>query len=208
MKNTSIITGLACLTAVLLFSLCSPKPEAEQTATVTLAEEPKPNYGGFETQEKWGEHLVLICGCHDCHTPKKMTDKGPVDDMDRALSGFPAGNPLPDIDRKAIESKGYVVTSDLTVWVGPWGVSYTANLTSDPTGTGNWQEEHFMTAIRHGKLKGLESGRDLLPPMPWPMYKNMTDDELKAIFAYLKTTKPINNTVPPPMPPVNAPKPS
>lgn len=204
MKKTPIVTGLACLSAMLLFSLCSPQPAPEQTAQA--AEPPKPNYGGFDSQEKWGEHLVTICACHDCHTPKKMTDMGPVPDMDRALMGHPAGDPVPDVDRKAMESKGLVVTNDLTTWIGPWGVSFTANLTSDPTGTGNWQEEHFMTAIRHGKLKGIESGRSLLPPMPWDMYKNMTDDELKAIFAYLKTTKPINNVVPAPLPPVNAPK--
>ena len=206
MKKTSIIVGLACLSVVLLFSLCSPKQEPVQTADA--AETPKANYGGFESQEKWGEHLVTICGCHDCHTPKKMSDMGPVVDMDRALSGAPANSVVPDVDRKDLESKGIVATNDLTVWVGPWGVSYTANLTSDATGVGNWQEEHFITAIRHGKLKGLESGRPLLPPMPWDMYKHMTDDELKAVFAYLKTTKPINNVVPPPMPPVSAPKPS
>ena len=69
-------------------------------------------------------------------------------------------------------------------------------------GVSNWKEKQFIYAIREGKYKGLASSRPLLPPMPWPMYKNMKDDELKAIFAYLKTTKLIRNIVPPPHPPV------
>ena len=69
------------------------------------------------------------------------------------------------------------------------GISYTANLTSDATGIGNWKEQQFMYAIREGKFKGLAGSRTLLPPMPWEMYRHMTDGELKAIFAYLKTTR-------------------
>ena len=203
MKNSTIILSMICLSVILLFSLCSPAPENQKVAEAAT---PKINYGGYETQEKWGEHLVTICGCHDCHTPKMMTDHGPDIDFSRALSGHPADAPIPDVDRKAMEGKGLVITNDLTTWVGPWGISFTANLTSDATGIGNWQEEHFITAIRKGKYKGLEAGRDLLPPMPWQMYKNMTDDELKAIFAYLKTTKPVNNVVPPPVPPASVTK--
>lgn len=132
---------------------------------------------------------------------KKMTAQGPVEDMDRALAGHIAGSPTPDVNRKEMQDKGLVVTGDLTSWVGPWGVSFTANLTSDSTGIGTWKEEQFMLAIREGKFKGLANGRTLLPPMPWVMYKNMTDDELKAVFAYLKSTKPIRNVVPAPLPP-------
>ena len=205
MKNSTIMISMAGLASLFLFSLCTPKPAEEQTAA---AETPKPTYGGYDSPEKWGEHLVLIAACHDCHTPKKMGERGPEIDWDRALMGHPADAPAPDVDRKAMESKGLVVTNDLTSWVGPWGVSFTANITSDPTGIGNWQEENFMTAIRHGKLKGIESGRPLLPPMPWEMYKNFSDDELKTIFAYLKSTKPINNVVPNPIPPASAPNPS
>ena len=90
---------------------------------------------------------------------------------------------------------------DLTPAVGPWRVSYSANLTSDETGTGNWTEQQFMTAIRKGKYKGLEGSRDLLPTMPWQVYRGMTDTDLKAIFAYLQTTKPVSNLVPAPIAP-------
>ena len=159
-------------------------------------------FGGFESQIAHGEHLVFIAGCHDCHTPKKMGPHGPELDMDLALSGHPAQMPAPDVDRKEIESKGLATTNTLTAWVGPWGISFAANLTSDPTGIGNWEESHFMTAIREGKFKGLANNRSLLPPMPWEMIGKMTDEELKAVFAYLKSTKPIKNIVPPAEPPV------
>lgn len=161
-------------------------------------------YGGFGSAAKWGEHIVTIAGCHDCHTPKVMTPQGPVFDSTRLLSGFPAGLPDIAVNRKEMEGKGLAVTGDLTTWVGPWGVSYAANLTSDATGTGNWTEAQLMKALREGKYKGMDNTRPLLPPMPWNVYQYMTDDEIKAIFAYLQTTKPIQNVVPPPKPPVTA----
>jgi hypothetical protein len=112
--------------------------------------------------------------------------------------------PPPDVNRKEMETKGLSVTNTLTSWVGPWGISYAANLTSDATGIGNWTESAFITALRKGKYEGIESGRSLLPPMPSAMYTSMSDDELKAIFAFLKSTKPINNVVPLAQPPVLA----
>jgi len=160
-------------------------------------------FNGFESQAKWGEHLVTVGGCHDCHSPKKMTARGPEIDSSLLLAGHIAGSPEPVANKKEIQAKGLVLTSDLTTWIGPWGTSYTANLTSDATGIGNWTEQRFMLAIREGKSKGLANARDLLPPMPWQMYRNFTDDELKAIFAYLKTTKPVKNVVPPPLPPAS-----
>jgi hypothetical protein len=103
-----------------------------------------------------------------------------------------------------MEGKGLAVTNDLTAWVGPWGISYAANLTPDETGIGNWSEQQFIKAIREGKLKGMDGTRPLLPPMPWQEFGQMKDEELKAIFAYLKTIKPVNNVVPPAAPPVMA----
>src|SRR5207244_4800610 len=83
---------------------------------------------------------------------------------------------------------------DLTAWYGPWGVSYAANLTPDPvTGIGKrYNEAAFLKTIRTGKKP---EGEDLLPPMPWANYRNMTDADLKAIFAFLRTIKPISNNV-------------
>lgn len=201
-------TSIAKLSTGFILALmiqCSEK-KAEVTPT---AEEgtppPSTMYNGFESQIKYGEHLVLIGGCNDCHTPKKVTPEGAVH-LDTALwlSGHPAEMPSFEVDRKAMESKGLIVTQDLTEWVGPWGVSYAANLTPDETGIGNFTEEQFFRVLREGKYKGLVNSRPILPPMPWEMYRNMTDDEIKAIFAYLKSIKPVSNIVPAPLPPVGA----
>jgi hypothetical protein len=100
----------------------------------------------------------------------------------------------------AVKEGWMLFGSDLTTAVGVWGQSYAANLTSDATGIGNWKEEQFIKAIREGKFKGLDNTRPLLPPMPWFVYKNLTDDDLKSIFAFLKSTKPVKNVVPEPKP--------
>ncbi len=97
--------------------------------------------------------------------------------MDLELSGHPSDMPIANVDRKEMESKGAFASNDLTSWVGPWGVSYAANITSDSTtGIGNWSVEQFIVVLRKGKYMGLEKARDLLPPMPWQAFRNMTDD--------------------------------
>lgn len=192
-------TIISFIFIILLFSHCTQTPNNNTTA---ITETPKTNFGGFESQEKWGQHLVIIAGCNDCHTPKIITPLGLSLDSSKLLSGHPTALPHPDVNRKEIEKKGLTVTSVLTSWVGPWGVTYAANLTSDPTGIGNWEESNFIIAMREGKYKGIAAARSLMPPMPWQMYKNMTDDELKAIFSFLLTTKPIRNLVPEIEPPV------
>jgi hypothetical protein len=117
------------------------------------------------------------------------------------LSGFPANGSFPELAPEALEKGWVLFAPDLTTAVGPWGQSFAANITSHPTGIGNWSEEQFMRAIRHGRFKGLENSRPLLPPMPWEMYRNMTDNDLRAIFYYLKSTNPVDNQVPPPIAP-------
>ncbi len=186
----------ALVPAIFIFSKCSENKtnEEENKKDSTVAKNTA--YGGYENQVKYGEHIVAISGCNDCHTPKKMGLAGPEIDFSLALSGHPEKLPIPDMDRKQVESKGLAVTNDLTVWLGPWGVSYAANLTPDSTGIGNWKEDQFLLCIREGKSKGIAGSRMLLPPMPWRELKAMTDDELKAIFAYLKSIKPIHNIVP------------
>jgi hypothetical protein len=129
-----------------------------------------------------------------------MTDKGPVLDPDKLLSGHPANEVLLPYDNEILKSYA-LFSMGLTAAIGPWGTSFSANITSDETGIGTWTEEQFMTAIRKGKFKGQEGGRELLPPMPWMFYKNFPDEDLKAIFAYLKTVKPVENVVPAPLPP-------
>ncbi|ULQ51757.1 c-type cytochrome [Flavihumibacter fluvii] len=197
------ITGL--LFTAICFTGCADNKTGEPATTPTAVAE-KPSFGGYETQAKWGEHLVTIAGCNDCHTPKKMTPMGPVDDSTLMLSGHPEALPAPDVDRKAMEGKGLVVTADFTAWIGPWGISYSANLTPDPSGTGSWTEDQFLYALRNSISKGISGGRPLMPPMSMMPVKHMSDDELKAIFAYLRTIKPIKNNSVQPTPPALASK--
>lgn len=203
MRKLSVATIITLVLAIFIFSKCSENKSTDdgnkKDSTVVSD---APNYGGFESQVKWGEHLVAIIGCNDCHTTKKMGPAGPEPDLSLLLSGHPSAMPNLDINRKELESKGLMATADLTEFVGPWGISYASNITSDSTGIGNWKEDQFIYCLRNGKWMGLPDARTLLPPMPWQNFAQMTDDELKAMFAYLKSTKPIHNIVPMPQPPV------
>lgn len=149
---------------------------------------------------KRGEYLVTIMGCHDCHSPKIMGPMGPEPDSTKLFSGHPSGMPVAKINQNELNS-WVMFNMGLTAFAGPWGLSYAANISSDETGIGNWTEEQFFTAIRKGKYKGLENSRPLLPPMPWTMYRNATDEDLRSIFAFLKSTTPVQNVVPAPVPP-------
>jgi mono/diheme cytochrome c family protein len=158
---------------------------------------------GSADAAKRGEYIVKSMGCADCHTPTKMGANGPEPDMERWLSGHPAEMKLPPAPAPSgpwIAS----VAATMTAWSGPWGTSFTANLTPDPeTGTGQWTEQQFVDTIRSGRHLG--RGREILPPMPWPAIRNMTDADLKAIFAYLRTIPALKNRVPDPLPPAGAP---
>lgn len=146
-----------------------------------------------------GEYLVTIMGCNDCHTPKEMGPQGPEVITDLILSGYPATRPFQKVEPELIKKGWILFNADLTGAAGPWGVSFAANLTSDQTGIGNWTEENFKRALKEGKYKGLEGFRMLLPPMPWSNFIVISDEDIKAIFQYLKSTKPVNNIVPMPI---------
>lgn len=204
MKKISFVTLIILMSFIFIFSRCNQgqTDKTDITKDSTQAQAALPAYGGFGSQVAWGKHIVTIAGCNDCHTPKKMGPEGPEDNLDLALSGSPSQMPPINVNRKEIESKGLAVTNNLE-WIGPWGISYSANITSDSTtGIGNWTLEQFIRAFRTGKYGGAPGGRNLLPPMPWQGIGQMTDDELKAVYAYLESTKPIHNIVPQPQPPV------
>ena len=117
---------------------------------------------------KYGEYLVNLAGCADCHTPQ-----------DR-------GQPVAGLDYAG----GWLMR-------GPWGAVTSANITPDPSGIRYYDEALFLQVIRSGYVKA----RKLNSIMPFGAYKNLTDDDLKAIFAYLQTVKPVkhrvDNTEPP-----------
>lgn len=191
MKSYKIVALIATGVAGVLFS-CSETPKSRAT-------EPTVKTPNGDSSIARGKYLVSILGCNDCHSPKIIGPQGPQPNEDLLLSGHPANEPIGLVDTSEIKS-WTLFNFHNTAVVGPWGVSYAANLTSDETGIGSWTEEQFLVAMKKGKYKGIESNRPLLPPMPWFNYANATDEDLKAIFQFLKTTKPVHNVVPLPQP--------
>ena len=150
---------------------------------------------------KKGQYLVTTLGCNDCHSPKRMGAQGPELIPELMLSGFPSSIQMPPIPSEALKNGWSLFYPDLTAAVGPWGVSFAGNITPDETGIGTWSLEQFKIAITKGKFKGLENGRSLLPPMPSQNYAQMTDEDVTAIFTYLKSVPPVKNVVPTNIPP-------
>jgi mono/diheme cytochrome c family protein len=147
-----------------------------------------------------GRYLVSGAGCSDCHTPTVMTPKGPAWDTTRLLSGHPDSVEMPPTPALPAGPWMIVGAATGTAWSGPWGTSFTANLTPDAeTGLGKWTEQNFIDTIR--KARHMGTGRPLLPPMPAAVVANFSDEDLASIFAYLQSLPPIKNHVPAPRPP-------
>jgi mono/diheme cytochrome c family protein len=147
-----------------------------------------------------GKYLVSIGGCNDCHTPLKMGPKGPQPDMARMLSGHPESFAIANGTATASNQWIMTVAASGTAFSGPWGVSFAANLTPDEnTGLGIWTEDMFVKTVRSGRHMGVS--RPILPPMPWPNVGGLSDDDVKAVYAYLRSIRPIHNRVPDPIPP-------
>lgn len=192
MKKAICISG-AVLLLISAVQLISCNGTAEKTAEKN---------GGISNDSliKRGSYLVSITGCDDCHSPKIMGAHGPEVDMSNRLSGHPAHMPLAKADPAVLKS-WVLFNQTNTAVVGPWGVSYASNITSSSSGIGNWTEAQFIKALREGKSKGVDGGRMILPPMPWQNIGKASDEDLKAMFAYLKSTKPVDNIVPQPIAP-------
>ena len=119
-----------------------------------------------------GQQIAHTSGCNDCHTPGFFYG---VPDTTRLLSGSELG------------------------WEGPWGVTYPRNLTPDTeTGIGSWSEQDIVNAFRTGRRP---DNTPILPPMPWPAYAHMDDDDAYALAAYLKSIPPIRHRAPDRIPP-------
>lgn len=182
--------------SVLILASCN-RPKEKKVAVIEEA-----NVKTMNLEER-GEYLVSIIGCADCHTPKKMTEMGPVPDMDRYMMGFDSSGALPPIPENVPLGPWALFAGDLTAAVGPWGTSYAGNLTPHETGIGSWTLDQFKKAIKEGKYKGLDGSRPIMPPMPVEAYRSMNDEDVEAIFAYLKSLKPIENVVPVYIPPTS-----
>src|SRR5688572_31728766 len=174
-KLRSVLWGsLACGAMIVAFATASG--QAQQ----------KPGGAGANAAVERGRYLVGITGCHDGHSPKV---KGMTPDMTRALSGRPSTTAVPAPQKTEVHA-----SLDFTAFSGPWGLTVASNLTPDAaTGIGTrYNEASFITAMRTGKKP---NGTMIQPPMPNEVYQNMTDDDLKAIWAYLRTIKPVRNAV-------------
>ncbi len=116
-------------------------------------------------QVKHGWYLVRIAQCNDCHTPAN------ADGSANTAMMFGGGYRMQ----------------------GAWGDVVTPNITSDPSGISHYDESMFIKTIRTGHASG--GVRDLNPLMPFSYFRNMTDDDLKAIFAYLRTVPPVKHRI-------------
>ena len=153
-----------------------------------------PVQGKVEAPAARGEYLAGILACGDRHTPLKMGHSGPEPDLARLLSGHPEGMAMPPAPALP-DPWGWVGAASNTAYAGPWGVTYAPNLTPDElTGLGIWTEEMFVTAMRTGRHMG--TSRLIMPPMPWQAYAKLPDEDLKAIYAYLRSLPPIRNQAP------------
>ncbi len=158
MRKLFITAGILAFAPAILFTSCTNYSAAKDKSKVVIDSADK---------VKRGEYLVSIIGCDDCHSPKRMGPRGPEIIPELRLSGYPSSRPIQKADSNVVKQGWALLGSDLTSAVGPWGMSFSGNLTSDETGIGNWTEENFLRAMRQGKYKGLENSRPLLPPMPW-----------------------------------------
>ena len=144
---------------------------AAAAACILLSLPAQPVLGQGSAQDslvKRGAYLMNgPMACANCHTPRNP-DFSLVADKHLA-GGF-----------KIVEPGAFEV--------------YTANITQDKdTGIGSWTDEQIMTAVRTGKSR---EGKIIFPPMPVPTYNSMSDDDLRALVAYLRTVKPVHNEVP------------
>lgn len=121
-----------------------------------------------------GEYLVELLGCGGCHT-------------DGALVG------APDAERSLAGSRTGIAWSNPLGERNP-GVVYPPNITPDvETGLGNWSDPEIAAAIRFGVGRHGAGG---IRVMPWPGYARLTDEDLTAMVAYLRSIEPIRHRVP------------
>jgi len=195
--TTAIFASAVVLTGVLATASVNANPASQPVAASAFAKAPADKSAG---RVERGKYLVDIMGCHDCHTPWKIGPNGPEMDMSRALTGHPQDLKMPTAP--AIPPGPWMATvgATMTAWSGPWGTSFTMNLTPDKeTGLGDWTEEQFIATMKTGRDRG--KGRALLPPMPYFNLGRLSDEDIRSVFAYLQSLPPVKNRVPQPIDP-------
>ncbi|WP_128544681.1 c-type cytochrome [Larkinella soli] len=154
----------------------NPVPASKPAGPIRLAMKMMPHKAHFQPRPEarntveYGRYLVTMAGCADCHTRRTMgglVKKAP----------FAGGNEI----RLAN------------------GTLRTANITPDPeTGIGSWTRQDFIRRFKTydpASFNAPETGKGFNTVMPWSMYAGMTEDDLGAIYDYLKTVKPSKHKV-------------
>lgn len=188
-----------------LFALSFKKDEVESHAVAQDHSKADPQIA----LRQRGAYLMTITGCNDCHTPRDETGK-PIAAF--YLAGHPAGAPLPTWKPEMIHDGNLMTMSPTgTAFAGPWGTSVAPNITPDKeTGIGNLSADALITSWRENKHWQVD--RPILPPMPAMGYSAMTDDDIRAVHAFLMSIPAISNAAPTstmaPPPPSTAPAPT
>lgn len=199
MQKVKKLTTCLLLTAGILAYSCNSNDPAKSNEDLNKDIKNQRQLEGKEQLAR-GEQLLTIGGCNDCHTPKVFGPQGMDLDSLKMFMGHPANSPLPAPIESSLKPGNWVLMApDITAFMGPWGISYAANLTPDSaTGIGTWTEETFIKTLRTGKHLGMDNGRPILPPMPWFNLAAQSDEDLKAIYAFLRSVPAISNKVPAP----------
>ena len=135
-----------------------------------------------------GNYLVNYLGhCVGCHTPLGPDGQS---DMSLYLSGVPAKYAGTKVGR-----------SQVAGFPGPKGARfYAKNLTPDAeTGLGLWTEDQFVRTFKHGVRP--DGFKYSISPMEWNIYANMKEEDVRAMYRYLRTIKAIRNKAPENIPP-------
>jgi mono/diheme cytochrome c family protein len=171
-----MLLGVAIGAAALALFPSPPASGAGSIAPDSLANDPVAR----------GKYLVSAFACSDCHTPK-LPDGKP--DMAYFMAGHREKDPAPTWSDSSWDAgTGMAVATTGTAFAGPFGTTYARNLTPDKlTGIGSWNDEAFINVLREGMLK---------PPMPATAYGQLSDEDLKAMFAYLHSLPAVKNLVP------------
>ena len=143
--------------------------------------------------QRRGAYLLAALDCNACHSAHDQNwNLVPGSE----LAGHPATAPLPEWDPSLLKRNALMTMAPTgTAFAGPWGVSVAPNLTPDKeTGIGSMTAEQLIASWRSNHHWNID--RPILPPMPAPAYAALTDDDIRAIHAYLMSLPPVKNKVP------------
>ncbi|MFO1050788.1 MAG: c-type cytochrome [Planctomycetota bacterium] len=139
-----------------------------------------------------GRYLVNAMGCADCHSPHGP-DGAELPGMH--LAGHPADAPLPKWEASMLQNGNLAtIGPTVTAYAGPWGVSIAPNLTPDATGMAELTADALVKSWKTGRH--WKEDRMVMPPMPVPALRNLEEEDMRAIWAYLHSLPAVKNAAP------------